>query len=100
MGKIYNSAYCTKLRDIERKKNPEIKITIEVNVQDTHPEEIEIVPYIEGPDYILWNNEATFTLSGANGTFCSYYSFIYWGNKIIFCTPINGWNNHNYYKSL
>ena len=25
MGKIYNSAYCTMLRDVERKKNPEIK---------------------------------------------------------------------------
>lgn len=25
MGKIYNSAYCTKLRDVERKKNPDIK---------------------------------------------------------------------------
>ena len=25
MGKIYNSAYCTMLREIERKKNPEIK---------------------------------------------------------------------------
>ena len=50
-------------------KNPEIKMIIDVNVQDTHPEEVEIIPYIEGPDYILWNDKATFTLSGANGTF-------------------------------
>ena len=29
------------------KNNPEIKMTIDVNVQDTHPEEVEVIPYMK-----------------------------------------------------
>lgn len=50
-------------------KNPEFNITIDVTVSDEHKDIIEVVPYIEGPDYILWNGSATFRLSNGQGQF-------------------------------
>lgn len=43
-------------------KNPHINISIPVSVSEEHKESVEHI-YIEGPDYIVWNGEATFALS-------------------------------------